>query len=308
MSELLLSVGAQCFLAVVLDLCIGEVNRWHPLVGFGRLAKRVEAFFYPPTEELPENRFPPGVLATAAAILPLALAAWLLSLLPNLGWFIEVLILYFAIGGRSLAEHARYVSKPLAEGDLEEARTKTGWLVSRETKNLTPDQMIRATIESVLENGNDSVFGALFWFTVAGAPGVVIYRLANTLDAMWGYKNERYLYFGRAAARLDDALNWIPARLGAVTYGIQGNLNNALSCWWKQAGQYKSRNGGAVIAAGAGALGFTLGGKSVYDGVEVESPVLGCGQLPNMLDIERTVSLVSTGTWIWVATILLLQI
>ena len=97
-------------------------------------------------------------------------------------------------------------------GDLDEAREKTGWIVSRETDDLPKDQVIRATIESVLENGNDAVFGAVFWFIVAGAPGVVLFRLANTLDAMWGYKNDKYIFFGRTAAYLDDALNWIPAR------------------------------------------------------------------------------------------------
>ena len=309
MTEFVTSFGVQLLLAVLLDCVFGEVSRWHPLVGFGNLAKRIELFFYPPEDNVhPENRFPPGVLSVITAIVPIALIIWMLASIPYIGWFVEVAILYLAIGGCSLAEHARYISRPLFRGDLDEAREKTGWIVSRETRDLSKDQVIRATVESVLENGNDAVFGAMFWFIVAGAPGVVIYRLANTLDAMWGYKNDKYIFFGRAAAYLDDILNWIPARLAALTYALQGNWREGLHCWQTQARYYKSRNGGAVMAAGAGALGFTLGGKSTYHGKELESPVLGAGRLPETMDIERSIHLVICGTCYWVAIALFLSL
>ena len=309
MTEFLSSFGIQLLLAVVLDFIFGEISRFHPLVGFGNFARRVESCFYPKiSDEFHKGHFSAGVIAWLVTVLPLVLASWVLADIPVLGWFFEVAVLYFAIGGNSLTEHARSVSRPLFRGNLEEAREKVGWIVSRETKDLPKGQVIRATIESVLENGNDAVFGALFWFLIAGAPGVVLYRLVNTLDAMWGYKNEKYLFFGRAAARLDDLLNWIPARLTALTYTFQGNWRQGLHCWQTQSGQYKSSNGGAVMAAGAGCLGFTLGGKAVYHGKEIESPVLGAGREPEVLDIERSIDLVFRGTWYWVGICLMISL
>ncbi len=114
-------------------------------------------------------------------------------------------------------------------------------IVSRDPASL---DITRAATESVLENGNDAVFGALFWFVVAGAPGVVVYRLANTLDAMWSYRNERYVDFGFAAARLDDLLNYVPARLTALTYAILGHTRSAWRCWRAQAHDWDSPNAG----------------------------------------------------------------
>ena len=309
MMDFLTSVGVQLLLAVILDRIFGEVSKWHPLVGFGNCAKGVERFFYPKSAESEYQKFfLSGFLALAVAITPFVVLSWLLVGCSSLGWLLEVFVLYFAIGGNSLIEHARNISRPLQQGNLEEAREKVGWIVSRETSQLSEEQVTRATIESVLENGNDAVFGVIFWFVVAGAPGVVLYRLANTLDAMWGYKNERYLFFGRAAARLDDILNWIPARLVAITYALQGNWKEGIRCWLFQAKHYKSPNGGAVMAAGAGCLGFTLGGKAVYHGKQVEGTVLGSGRQPTIEDIERSINLVSRGTWYWVGTGLLMSL
>ncbi len=296
--SLFLSLGA----GLALDALLGEPRRWHPLVGFGRLADALQARFNFP--EAVGNRLR-GVVAWCLAVVPLTLLAWLLSRLPVIGWLVEVLALYAALGLRSLAEHARPVAVALRGGDLMEARRRVGYLVSRDPQALDEAGVARAATESVLENGSDAVFAALFWFAVAGAPGVVLYRLANTLDAMWGYRTPRLNTFGWAAARLDDALNFIPARLVALTYALLGRTRRALACWKAQAPQWDSPNAGPVMAAGAGALGVSLGGPAIYHGQWHARPTLGEGPAPDAAAIERALRLVRNGVLLWLALVLL---
>ncbi|WJW75156.1 adenosylcobinamide-phosphate synthase CbiB [Thiohalobacter sp. IOR34] len=280
--------------ALLLDRLFGEPRRWHPLVGFGRLAGALERRW---------NRPPPGgVLPGLAALLLLVLPPVALAAVLQAGaaaWPVGVLLLYLAIGQRSLEEHARTVAAALDAGDLAAARLAVGRLVSRDTAQLDADGVAGATVESVLENGNDALFGALFWFLVAGAPGVVLYRLVNTLDAMWGYRTPRFLRFGRAAARLDDLLNWLPARLTALGYALLGDGRRAWRCWRAQAPAWKSPNAGPVMAAGAGALGVRLGGPARYHGDWQPRPPLGAGHAPHAADIGRALGLVRQGAWLW---------
>jgi adenosylcobinamide-phosphate synthase len=154
-------------------------------------------------------------------------------------------------------------------------------------------------VESLLENGNDAVFGTLFWFVIAGGPGALLFRLANTLDAMWGYRTPRFQAFGCAAARLDDTLNWIPARLTALSYTLLGNRHLAWRCWHAQAKQWSSPNAGPVMAAGAGALQVQLGGTASYDGVIEQRPPLGSGRDAGAADILRAWRLVHATTIWW---------
>jgi adenosylcobinamide-phosphate synthase len=280
-------------LGVVLDRLLGEPRRWHPLVGFGWLTQRVERMLYRP------SRFH-GAIAVALLVGGFALITFLLQRsLASWAWLLEVALLYLAIGATSLDQHAAAVQHALDIGDLDAARQNVSLLVSRDTTNLDETAVARATVESVLENGCDAVFGALFWFFVAGAPGVVAYRLANTLDAMWGYKNQRYLHFGWAAARLDDLFNWIPARLTALTYLLLGKSGAAWRCWHSQAPTWESPNAGPVMAAGAGALAVQLGGSAVYHGQLESRPPLGEGPQPVAADIARATTLVRRGVALW---------
>jgi adenosylcobinamide-phosphate synthase len=178
-------------------------------------------------------------------------------------------------------------------------------IVSRDTAELDETGVNRATIESLLENGADAVFGALFWFLLAGAPGVVAYRLVNTLDAMWGYRTERFEQFGWAAAKLDDLLNWIPARLTAVGYALAGNRRAAFRCWGGQASGLASPNGGVVMCAGAGSLGVTLGGSASYHGERMDKPLFGCGEVPRVSDIYRALDMLYKSLAIWLSVIVI---
>ncbi|MGC0151123.1 adenosylcobinamide-phosphate synthase CbiB [Chromobacterium vaccinii] len=286
-------------LALLMDRLLGEPPRWHPLVGFGRLVKAVERLAYPAQAQSARQMRLRGAAAITLLLVPATLAAWLLVRPPPLQIVAPIVLLYLAVGAQSLAQHAEVVRKALADGDLALARERVGWIVSRDTSELDEAGVARAAIESVLENGSDAVFAALFWFLVLGAPGAVLYRLANTLDAMWGYKNARYLHFGWAAARFDDVLNYLPARLTAVTYLLLGHAADGWRCWRTQAPTWYSPNAGPVMTAGAGALGVSLGGGARYHGSWKERPPLGCGPTPTHEDIGRAVRLVKRGMWLW---------
>lgn len=291
--------------ALLLDAMLGELRRMHPLVAFGRLATWIE-------NRLHRDQRHAGVLAWSLAVLPLvALVAWLslalAAISPWLGFVFRIGTLYLAVGLQSLGIHALPVAKSLESHELDHARAAVGRMVSRDTAVLDERQVAAAATESVLENGNDAVFGALFWFAVLGAPGVVLYRLANTLDAMWGYRTARYERFGWAAARIDDVLNYLPARLTAMTYALCGRFAVALHCWRTQAPTWDSPNAGPVMAAGAGALGVTLGGEAPYHGVWEERPVLGMGNPPDASTIRRAMQLVRRGVVTWLAMAVLLE-
>ena len=294
---------------VVLDRLLGELARWHPLVGFGNLAAAAERRL-----NRGAARRARGVFAWALVVLPfVALAGAAVVTSSGLaGWLIDVALLYLALGGRSLNEHAQRVADDLKAGDLPAAREHVGWIVSRNTRELDETGVAKACVETVLENGNDAVFGALFWFMLAGAPGVVLFRLANTLDAMWGYRNERFVHFGWAAARLDDALNYFPARLTALAYalcaGSMRALRRALACWRAQAPAWDSPNAGPVMASGAGALGVSLGGAATYHG-QVEARIaLGDGPPPRGVDVARALVLVRRAIALWLAAFLLIGV
>lgn len=289
--------------ALLLDRLLGEPRRFHPLVGFGRYASWLERRLN--VDGASRLR---GVLAWLLAIAPLLLLLCGLWRQPAVRPYVDVLVLYFALGLQSLRQHALRIAQALLADDLVQARQRVGDIVSRDTVAMQPQDVARASVESVLENGNDAVFGTLFWFALLGAPGALLYRLANTLDAMWGYRTPRYLHFGWAAARLDDALNFIPARLAALSYALLGSTRNALQCWQRQAAAWSSPNAGPVMASGAGSLRVRLGGAAQYHGATEMRPLLGAGSEPQTEDIARAVALVERSVWLWLALLLLMGI
>lgn len=298
--------------ALLMDTRWGEVSRGHPLVLFGRWVSWLEAIFHQSSCDDESRLRGRGILALFLAILVPLSAAIVLQLCvwqsAWLHWLMASVIIYFCIARRSLSEHAMAVAAPLQLGDLPAAREQLARIVSRDTQELSESEVASAVCESVLENGSDAIFAALFWYLVAGIPGVVLYRAANTLDAMWGYKNTRYRYFGWAAARLDDVLNWIPARLVALSYALVGNFSSAMQCWSQQASQWKSPNAGPVMAAGAGSLQIQLGGSAPYHGQLEARPVLGCGPIAKVDDIGRVLALVNRSLGLWVLALLLIAL
>lgn len=282
--------------ALALDLLLGEPRRAHPLVAFGRLTIALEQRF-----NSGARRRLKGAIALMILVMPLLLiAAGVQRYCPS-GWreVIAVLVLWSTLSWRGLVAHAWPIARALEAGDLALARRRVGMIVSRKADALDAKGVATAATESVLENGADAIFASLFWFAVAGLPGVVLHRAVNTLDAMWGYRTERFHQFGYAAARLDDLLNWLPARLTALSYVLVGHTATAWQCWRTQAAQWDSPNAGPVMAAGAGALRVALGGPALYaDGIH-QRPPLGQGDGASAASIDQAVALVNRSIGLW---------
>ncbi len=298
--------------ALLLDALLGEPRRWHPLVGFGRVAHRLEQRL---------NRAPTLRIRTCLAgftsmslliLVPLLLTLSVANLLEDVSTharsLFEVGIVYWAIGHQSLRQHVLVVYDALKRDNLTEARSAIGMIVSRDTQQLAPHQISAAAIETTLENGNDAVFGVIFWYLLGGLPMVVVYRLSNTLDAMWGYRTTRFEWFGKPAALLDDLLNFIPARLVALSYALLGNYQTAITSWRRFAPLLPSPNAGPVMTAGAGSLDLQLGGATRYHNSPVSKPEFGGTKQPQPDDIPRALALVTGTLRLWLAVIALLVV
>ncbi len=296
--------------APLLDAWLGEPRRWHPLVGFGVSAIWIERRLNTASGAKRERFLRRGLGALGVLILvaPPVLGAWWLQdfLLKRNHLFVfaglGALTLYWAIGWKSLLTHLRAISKACQEQNLDEARIAVGQIVSRDCRSAQWPEVHRAAIESGLENTSDAVVGPLVWFLLAGIPGVILYRLSNTLDALWGYRNDRYQYFGWAAARWDDLLNLLPARVTALTFVLlaprassqEGGTSAALTAWRTQAHRCASPNAGPVMCAGAGALGVRLGGPATYHGSIVDKPWFGGDREPDDQDLFRAIRLINS--------------
>jgi adenosylcobinamide-phosphate synthase len=200
------------------------------------------------------------------------------------------------VGGTTLRREAATMHALLDRGDLEGARERLPHLCGRDPSQLDVPGLARATVESVAENTSDAVVAPLFWGAVAGVPGLLAYRAVNTLDAMVGHKSDRYLRFGWAAARLDDAANWAPARITAaltvcLAPVVGGRSTSASRAWRRDGHKHPSPNAGPVEAAFAGALGRTLGGQVRYGSRVEDRPLLGDGPSPFVTDIPRAARL-----------------
>lgn len=280
------STAAGLVAGFVLDRILGDPRRGHPVAGFGMLAASVETMTYADRRRagivhealLVGAVVGAGVMVRRGGALPMALATWTV------------------LGGRSLERTGEAMARRLESGDVAGARELLPALCGRDPEVLDADGLARAALESIAENTSDAAVAPLLWGAVAGVPGLLGYRAVNTLDAMIGYRNERYRRFGWAAARIDDIANLLPARatglLTAVAApAVGGRPREVLRIWRRDARRHPSPNAGVVEASAAGALGIRLGGRTEYrHGIE-QRPELGDGPVPTVADLRRAVRL-----------------
>jgi adenosylcobinamide-phosphate synthase len=276
-----------------LDAIVGDPRRGHPVAVFGRAAQALQERMY-------RDSVLRGAGFTAflvlAATAPGVLAQHLTRRHPWLGLAAAAAAAWTVTGAASLASEAERIRRALEAGDLELARAVLPGLCGRDPQGLSEPELVRAVIESVAENASDAVVAPLLWGAVGGLPGFLAYRAVNTLDAMVGYRSARYAKFGWASARLDDVMNWAPARVTGVLAGaLAGVAGGRPSAAWRAMRVYGSRhpspNAGRCEAAFAGALGVRLGGANAYDGVTEERQPLADGRAPEPADIARGIRL-----------------
>jgi len=272
----------QVLAAIALDAVLGD-PRWlpHPVRAVGALATRMEAL----TRKLIPSARAAGVLTALVVVGAAGAAVFLLvraaaAIHPAVGDAVSIVLIATTLAARDLAGHALNVHRALNRGDLPEARKKVALMVSRDTEALDEVEAARAAIESVAENTVDGVTAPLLFAVVGGPVAAMMYKAVNTLDSMFGYKTDRYLKFGWASARLDDVVNYIPARITAALVTLAASLVGArpvqaLRCLLRDGGKHPSPNSGLTEAAMAGALGVRLGGVSSYFGVQSTKPFLG---------------------------------
>ena len=272
----------QIAIALLLDLSFGD-PRWlpHPVRFIGRLIAALEE---PARRAIPDARLA-GSLMALAVILTAALATGAMIgvagwVHPRLGDAVSILLLYTTLAARDLANHSDGVYRALARFDLAEARRLVSWLVGRDTERLTEPEVVRAAVESVAENTVDGIIAPLFFAALGGPVAAMTYKAASTLDSMIGYRNERYIDFGRTAAKIDDGANWLPARLAAPIIAAAAALTGQqASAAWRIARRdgrkHMSPNAGIAEAAFAGALGIRLGGVMQRRGRPVNLPEIG---------------------------------
>ena len=299
--------------AFLIDALIGDPrSKFHPVVLIGNLISLMEKFLRRDSDGYVKKIFMGGILVTTVLTVSYGVGVLILLLVSlaesyTLKIFVEALVLSFMISPRSLAEAGREIYFLLTHENLVEARRKVGWIVGRDTEHLNEAEVVRATIETVSENTVDGIISPLFYFAIGGLPLAIAYRAVNTMDSMLGYKNEKYLYFGRVAARLDDVANFIPARITAILFIASAFILNldykhAFAMMKRDASKHPSPNGGYAEATVAGALNIQLGGINSYFGVPHFRAYMGDPIEPlNAQHILMTIRLMYTATIIFLS-------
>lgn len=282
------AVGAGLVLGFVADRWWGDPRRHHPVAGFGQLASVVQRLTY-------RNARWAGAVHVAVLVGGVVGAGavvqrWSRRLGPVATVGAVAAGTWAVLGGRSLAQEAMAVHDLVIDRDLPGARERVRSLVGRDPSTLSGDELARACVESVAENTSDAVTGPLIWGAIAGLPGLLGYRAINTLDAMIGHRTPRWRQFGWAAARLDDVVNLMPARVATVTAAVlSGRPGVVLSVVRRDAPAHPSPNAGRIEAACAACLGVRLGGSNTYAGTREDRGTLGDGRPVQISDVPAAV-------------------
>jgi adenosylcobinamide-phosphate synthase len=316
--SLLSSSATIAICAFLLDLAVGDPP-WlpHPVVLMGKTIARGERLLW---SGAPRQDFAAGlalsiVVVALAAVTTLALVVLFNALSLWLAFSATAALASTTLATRGLLDAVKRIEAPLSADNLAAARQQLSHIVGRETANLNQEKIMRASLESLSENTCDGIVAPLFYLFLGGVPLAMVYKAVNTLDSMIGYRTERYFYFGKAAARLDDAMNFIPARLTALfivaaTPALRLSFGRSLRAVWRDHMNHLSPNAGYPEAALAGAFGIRLGGPSIYFGQEIDKPYLGDDSRPvtiAMLKEGRTLCLLAallslaTFTVLWTA-------
>ena len=255
-----------------MDLCLGDPARLpHPVVAFGKLISKGEHTLNKGAHRMLKG----ALLALSLVVGTYVITALLLGCLVGIiGFLVAVLLIFYCLAGTTLIREVREVFRAV-DRSLEEGRMQVARIVGRDTSELSAQEVRTAALETLAENLSDGVIAPLFWYALLGVPGMLAYKMVNTLDSMIGYRNERYKKFGCFAARMDDVANYIPARLTAFLMIVASGKLSLLGFVWKYGSQHTSPNSGYPEAALAGILNCRFGGPHHYFGREVWKPFIG---------------------------------
>jgi len=292
MSEILIAV----LLAVFLDHLIPDRQGFKPFAWYRDWAESIE-------ERFNGGRRAHGVGAVMLATIPVVggvlLLHYILGQVSGIFRFaFDVFVLYLCLDVYRLGKTASAVSEALEAGELDEANEKLRELTGKGVPEKTDVSIARATIEGVLKQGNSLIISPIFWFIVLGPFGVVLQRLSCILDMLWGHRYERFAEFGWAAARFDDLLEWIPARITALSYALMGSFEDALHCWRRRVGVWSDINSGPLLASGFGAMHLQIGEPSLEEG-EYEERSVDFTAVPDAGHVQRVVALVWRVLLLW---------
>ena len=292
MSEILIAV----LLALTLDYLIPDRQGIKPFAWYRDWAESIE-------ERFNGGKRVHGIGAVALAILPiLAGVAVIHYILGELGWILQfifnVIVLYVCVDVSRLSKTANAVSMALESGDADEANEQLQVLTGKSTTDVNETEIARAAVEGVLKQGNTLIISPIFWFILLGPFGAVLQRLSSILDSLWGHRYERFAEFGWAAARFDDVLGWVPARITALSYALMGSFEDALHCWRKRVGVWSDINSGPLLASGLGAMHMQSCDISADEG-EYEEQSLELTVVPDAGHVRRAVALVWRVLLLW---------
>ncbi|MDE7145314.1 MAG: adenosylcobinamide-phosphate synthase CbiB [Duncaniella sp.] len=258
----------------VMDMLFGDpMGLPHPVVGFGKVIAGLEKLL----NRGGRKAFKGACMAVGLVVATYVIASLALNVMDSFVWLriaVESILVYYCLAGTTLIREVKMVFLAV-ERSLADGRRQVGRIVGRDTDSLSAQEIRTAALETLAENLSDGVIAPLFWYMLLGVPGMLAYKMVNTLDSMVGYRNERYRKFGRVAARIDDAANYLPARLTAVLMVLAKGSFRLLRFVWKFGGCHASPNSGYPEAALAGILDCRFGGSHDYFGESVYKPYIG---------------------------------